>query len=461
MNKNVRRAASALALSTLAISMASCRQAPQVAPGFNPGVRQQNTQFGRQSTGNAAMQAVDRAAAQGLAAVPGEFNVILRPGVGAQSLSAMGNFEVKNIAPNIASVKVRGVSAQSAQQDQQTLQQLQNNPNILVAEPNFIVKLDLPQVSAPNVENRLPAAPNDALFAKQWHHKTIGSVPAWAKQKGSKNILVSIVDTGMDCGHPDLEANVDRSKTFSAYNDDGCEDLQGHGTHVGGTVGAVTDNTIGVAGVAPDITLMSAKVLSNSGSGSYNSVAAGIVASADAGAQIISMSLGGPSNSRVITEAINYAMKKGALLVAASGNGGNARPSYPAAIPGVFTVGATDINNNIARFSQYGPHLDISAPGVNIMATFPRNRSGMPGTNYGAISGTSMATPVVSAVAALVMSQNPGIKADDVKKILQASAVDAGPAGRDDKFGAGIVNAQAALDASPAGVAAQRVRRFR
>lgn len=456
MNKNLRRAVSAIALSTLAATLASCRQQPQLA-GNTFG---QPTVFGANNAStNPEMKKVDDAVRAGLAAVPGEYNVVMRPGVGAQSLSALGaNFTSKNIAPNIVTVKANG--GVSAQSDQMTMQQLKSNPNVLAVEPNYIVTLNDPKISTttPDVP-RLAASPNDALFDKQWHHKTIGSVPAWAVQKGKKNILVAIVDTGMDCGHPDIAANVDTSKTFSAYNDDGCTDKQGHGTHVGGTVAAVTDNQIGVAGVAPDVTLMSAKVLSDSGSGSYASVAAGIVAAADAGAQVISMSLGGPSNSAVITEAIKHAMSKGALSVAAMGNDGNERPSFPAAIDGVFSVGATDINNKIARFSQYGSHIDISAPGVNIMATFPRNASGMPGTNYGAISGTSMATPIVSGVAALVMSQNPGITAEQVKTILKASAVDQGDAGFDKYFGAGIVNAEAALNASPAGVAAQRVRR--
>lgn len=459
MNKNVRRAVSAIALSSLAATMASCRQQPQLNAGMNPAA---NAQFGRMNAGastNAEMQKVDEAARAGLAAVPGEYNVVMRPGVGAQSLSALGaNVTAKNIAPTIVTVKSTG--AVSAQSDAQFMAQLKSNPNVLAVEPNYIVRLNDPVVNEPSADvPRLPAAPNDALFNKQWHHKTIGSVPAWAKQKGSKNVLVAIVDTGVDCGHPDLAANIDTSKTFSAYNDSGCEDMQGHGTHVAGTVGAVTDNQIGVAGVAPDITLMSAKVLSNSGSGSYASVAAGIVAAADAGADIISMSLGGPSNSAVITEAIKHAISKGALPVAAMGNDGNERPSYPAAIDGVFSVGATAINDQRARFSQYGSHIDIAAPGVNIMATFPRNASGMPGKDYGAISGTSMATPIVSAVAALVMSQNPGISPEQVKTILKASAVDAGDPGFDKYYGAGIVNAEAALNASPAGVAAQRVFR--
>ena len=431
MNKNLRRAVSAIALSSLAATMASCRQQPQLA-GNTLG---QPTVFGaRNATANPEMQKVDEAVRAGLTAVPGEFNVVMRPGVGAQSLSALGaNFTTKNIAPNIVTVKSNG--GVSAQSDQMTLQQLRSNPNVAAVEPNYIITLNDPQINAGAPEApRLPAAPNDALFSKQWHHQTIGSVPAWAKQKGSKNILVAIVDTGMDCGHPDIAANVDTSKTFSAYNDNGCTDKQGHGTHVGGTVAAVTDNQIGVAGVAPDVTLMSAKVLSDSGSGSYASVAAGIVASADAGAKIISMSLGGPSNSAVITEAIKHAISKGALPVAAMGNDGNASLSYPAAIPGVFSVGATDITNARARFSQYGPHIDIAAPGVNIMATFPRNASGMPGKDYGAISGTSMATPIVSGVAALVMSQNPGISVEQVKSILKASAVDQGDPGFDNYF---------------------------
>jgi thermitase len=458
MNQNVRRAVSAIALSSLAATMVSCRQQPQLNAG-NPGLGQQTTFGARNATANAEMKKVDDAARAGLNAVPGEYNVVMRPGVGAQSLSALGaNFTSKNIAPNIVTVKANG--GVSAQSDQATIQQLRSNPNVLAVEPNYIVTLNDPQVNAPTPDApHLAGSPDDPLFDKQWHHKTIGSVPAWAKQKGSKSILVAMVDTGMDCGHPDIAANIDTSKTFSAYNDDGCSDKQGHGTHVGGTVAALANNGVGVAGVAPGVTLMSAKVLSDSGSGSYASVAAGIVAAADAGANVISMSLGGPSNSAVITEAIKHAISKGALPVAAMGNDGNSSVSYPAGIPGVFSVGATDINNKIARFSQFGPHIGISAPGVNIMATFPRNASGMPGTNYGAISGTSMATPIVAAVAALVMSQNPGISAEQVKAILKASAVDQGEPGFDNYFGAGIVNAEAALNASPAGVAAQRVRR--
>lgn len=366
--------------------------------------------------------------------IPGEFIVKLKPG--AKASNAFKGEEVKAIGGNDTGMLL-------VKSDKPT-NNFSANSNVLWSEPNRVIKL--PKVlkgSTPSEVDAIAKAPNDALFGQQWAHVNSQSVEGWALAKTNRkaDVVVAIIDTGVDAEHPDLKAKMLPGYDAYGQGKEG-KDLQGHGTHCAGIAAAIHNNEIGVAGFSNDAKIIPVKVLQDSGSGTYAAVADGIAWAAKSKADVLSMSLGGPSASQAITDAVALAVKNGKLVVAAMGNSGK-NPntiSYPAATPGVFSVGANDVKDKSASFSQVGKHNAISAPGVNIMSTFPTYASGMPGTNYGSISGTSMACPGVSGLAALVKSVNPSLKADQIKDILVKSADDLGPKGWDPEYGAGKIN---------------------
>lgn len=481
MNKNVRRVLSSVALTSLAATMVACQTGPVMNPGVfgpNPGVNvggfntgQPQQQFQSRNQPSSANEAkLADAVARGLDHIPGEYLVKMQPGanpnqaVGAASANpafqAMGGLNAELVG-NTQSGPIFVMKANNAMgamnvNAQQAVQALNQMPGVMHVEPNYIVKLDLPQEQQPTPPAaQKPGTPNDPLFKDQYHFNNVQVLEGWT-QAARNEFVVAVVDTGIDHNHPDLKANLLPGGWNTVDDKPGTTDKNGHGTHVAGTIAAVVDNGIGVAGVARNVKLLNLQVLSDQGYGSYQSVAKGIIMAADKGANVISMSLGGSSNSAVIQDAVDYANSKGALLVAAMGNSAHgssdnpvARPSYPAANKGVMGVGATDSNDRIARFSQAGQWNSVVAPGVNIMATFPTNPSDMPGRDYGAISGTSMATPIVSAVAAMVWTKYPNLSAQQVKAHIEATADDLGPAGFDILFGHGRVNLLKALSTQP------------
>lgn len=266
-------------------------------------------------------------------------------------------------------------------------------------------------------------------------------------------IQVAIVDTGIDYTHTDLYSAVkwcvvslNNGATFyKGTNLKNCRDPNGHGTHVAGTVAARL-NGVGMAGVAPKAQLYAVRVLSASGSGYITDIARGIVeavkgpdgvtGTAD-DADVISMSLGGP-HSDTLYNAVVYAYNNGAILVAAAGNEGASSPSYPAAYSEVIAVGAIDINYNVPSWSNRNP--DVVAPGVNIYSTLPGNK-------YGYMSGTSMACPHVSGVAALMQALRlaagkPKLSPSDAMYLIIATAIDLGASGYDSLYGYGLVDAE-------------------
>ena len=188
-------------------------------------------------------------------------------------------------------------------------------------------------------------------------------------------------------------------------------DDNSHGTHCAGIASAATDNTFGIAGLCWNCSIMGVKVLSNTGAGSYMSVADGIIYAADQNASIISLSLGGSTDSSFVYDAVNYAYSEGSVIIAAAGNSDTDAKSYPAGYDVVIAVGATDINDQKASFSNYGSWVDVSAPGVDIYSTVLNN-------GYSYMSGTSMACPQVSGLAGLILSVNPSLSNDEVKDIL-------------------------------------------
>ncbi|HLD79059.1 MAG: hypothetical protein A2822_04440 [Candidatus Staskawiczbacteria bacterium RIFCSPHIGHO2_01_FULL_41_41] len=251
-------------------------------------------------------------------------------------------------------------------------------------------------------------------------------------------VTVCVVDTGIDKDHPDLQGNIVGGRNFVAkgatVDSTKWDDDNGHGSHVAGTIAAV-DNTIGVVGVAPSASLLAAKVLNRQGSGYLSDVIAGIDYCVQSGAKVVSMSLGTSSDIQSMHDAVDAAYASGVLLVAAAGNDYGGAVSYPAAYDSVVAVSATDSADNLASFSNVGPQVELAAPGVSILSTYK-------GGGYATLSGTSMATPHVSGVAALAWEANPLLTNAEVRALLQSTADDLGAVGKDDLFGYGLVDAE-------------------
>lgn len=258
------------------------------------------------------------------------------------------------------------------------------------------------------------------------------------------NRKVCILDTGYTLNHPDLINSGVTGDDGYGSNDTGnwYQDGNGHGTHVAGTIAAVGGNNQGVVGVNRNgqLKLHIVKVFNNSGSWAYGSdLIAAINQCKAAGANVTSMSLGGSGQSVAERQAFEQSYAGGMLHIAAAGNAGNSSLSYPASYDAVVSVAAVDSAGNKASFSQFNSQVEIAAPGVNVNSTW--NDGG-----YRSISGTSMATPHVSGVAALVWSHYPQCSSSQIRNALNKTATDKGTTGRDVNFGFGIVNAKAAYD---------------
>lgn len=275
-----------------------------------------------------------------------------------------------------------------------------------------------------------------------WGLRHLGIPDLWSKVTG-KGIKVAVLDTGVATMHPDLKDAIDLTQDFSGSKT-GAADLQGHGTHCAGVIGARKNDT-GLIGVAPDCRLYIGKVLGGDGSGGFSQIVAGIRWALKQKVHIISMSLGAPSGNTELKKAVDDAEKAGVIIVAAAGNegpGGNT-VGYPARYPNTVGVGATDSNNKVARFSSRGKDVDIVAPGVNILSTYPPR-------NYAKLSGASMATPLVAGVCALILEsrQKQGKPVKSVKEmleILEGHATDIGVPGFDQDTGFGLINPAASL----------------
>jgi subtilisin family serine protease len=315
--------------------------------------------------------------------------------------------------------------------------------------------------------------PDDPMFVagQQWALEKVRAPAAWYDSKGYA-VTVAVVDTGVDLDHPDLvdslwvnrgevvgngddddnNGYVDDVYGWDYVDDDGePRDAHGHGTHVAGIVGAMTDNGVGVAGMGWGVTVMSIRALDEMGNGSDWDVAQGIRYAVDNGAKVVNLSLGAGSGSQNLAEAVQYAQDKGALVVAAAGNWNVSYPFYPAAYGGVIGVSATDANDQKASFSNYGSYVDIAAPGVSILSTKP-----FP-IDYATMNGTSMATPMISGLAALLWTKYPSATSDQVWTAIRIGAEDLGSPGWDAYFGWGRINAANSLGGgSIAGDQAQR-----
>ena len=305
--------------------------------------------------------------------------------------------------------------------------------------------------------------PNDPKYKYQWHLDQIAMPKAWPRRSG-KGVIVAVIDTGVayrDLGSkfkrvPDL-AQTEFVKGYDFVNDrDEALDDHGHGTHVAGTIAQSTNNGIGVAGVAFRARIMPLKVLSARGFGSVADIADAIRFAADHGAKVINMSLGANRSSSILAKAVTYAHKKGVTVVCAAGNNGRGQVSYPAAYPEAIAVAATQFDRSTTFYSNWGKEIDVAAPGGNTRVD--QNNDGMPDgvlqntiaigkpdqNDYLLFMGTSMASPHVAGVAALVI-ENGVTKPDAVERVLKSTARH--PAGKqwDPHYGAGIVDAGAAV----------------
>lgn len=317
-----------------------------------------------------------------------------------------------------------------------------------------------PSVPAPDPgpapEPTLVPAPSDPRWGEQWGPDAAGARAAWAWTRGRPEIVVAVLDTGVDLGHPDLARRlVPGIDLGSGDGDPGDED--GHGTHVAGIIAAASDNGIGVSGAAPGVVVMPVKVMGDDGSILEQTVAEGITWAVARGARVVNLSLGGDEESPAINAAIDNARAQGVVVVAAAGNhvavSLDPGVEQPGAYGPALTVAAVDDAGEElgppgtaaryahASYSNAGSQVDLAAPGSAILST----TLSRDGDAYGTLDGTSMATSFVSAAAALVLSRNPSLTAGEVETALVATATDLGPAGPDPETGAGLVNMGAAV----------------
>lgn len=304
------------------------------------------------------------------------------------------------------------------------MKKLAEHPDSVFAEPNYLL-----------LPNRQP---NDTYYREyQWNLSLIGMEPTWEISRGSSDLVVAIVDTGIDLGHPEFAG-----KLVDGYNVlDGSsspEDDNGHGTHVAGVIAAKTNNNDGIAGMSWNSKLMPIKAVGADGSGSAADIAEGIYWATDHGADVINLSVGNYTSSAALLAACRYAFDHDVVLVAASGNDATDQPSYPAAYDEVLAVAAVDHRRERADFSNFGDYVDVAAPGVDIPSTYIYS-------DYASLSGTSMACPHVAALASLIRSVQPQMKNTDVMEHIRKSAVDLGAPGHDALYGYGMIHAEQAL----------------
>jgi serine protease len=324
---------------------------------------------------------------------------------------------------------------------------LEQDPAVEYAEPNYIAGIAGSPVKLPR-----QFVPNDQYYAYQWNMPLIQMPTAWDTANGA-GVTVAIIDTGIAFNASDL-AQTERLPGYDFVNNDtDPTDDQSHGTHVAGTVAQSTDNNIGVAGIAYRARLLPVKVLGADGNGTYENIIKGIVYATDQGAAVINMSLAGSQGTQALRDAVKYAHDRGVVVVAAAGNDGSV-VAYPAAYDDfVIAVGAVGFNQTLTAYSNFGPQIDLVAPGGDVGQDLNNDgfgdgilqqtlASSGSGFSYRFFEGTSMASPHVAGLAALLRSVDQSLSPQQVEEIMVQSARNLGAF---DQYGAGLIQAADAL----------------
>jgi subtilisin family serine protease len=389
----------------------------------------------------------------------------------------LGAYDIARLAPSRTGIAEPGaVFGASGLLEEEDIE-LSRSFRIRIASDTDVVEAAARIAEVSTVENAEPnrwreatIVPNDPQFPNQWGLSKINAPAAWDRTTGSPSVIVAVIDSGCDLDHPELAPllvpgfdMVDlgpapvpqtgwRFEGDFAGRDPIPEDEVGHGTHVSGTIACLSNNAASVAGVNWQTKIMPIKALTRmvrisdgrvTGVGSSADIAAAIRHAADNGAHVINMSLGSNSPTQVESSAVAFAISKGLVVVAAMGNDGTNNQSFPAAYSGVVSVGAIDSADHRASFSQTGPHIDVAAPGVGILSTYLAGGTAT-------LNGTSMATPHVSGVAALIKAAKPTVTGTEIADILRSTARPLRDAPGDpvpnDQYGHGCLDAKAAVD---------------
>lgn len=328
---------------------------------------------------------------------------------------------------------------------------------------------------------RILQSVNDSLFQEQWYLNTINAFDAWLITQGSEDVIIGVIDTGIDYNHPELEGSLwtnyeelngisgidddengfvddsigwdftdaprfaDGGDYIDPDNDPMDEYGSGHGTQIAGIIAAKTQNGRGIAGIGSNLTVMNLRAGTSSGYLEEDDVANALIYALDNGARITNMSFGDVALSSFLKDVIYFAYQQGMVIIASAGNSGTDEIHYPSGLPETISVGATDQNDNITSFSNYGPTIDCVAPGNELISTAVDGK-------YNRVSGTSFSAPIVSAIAGLILSINPEYGPERVRNILKSSSEDIHYEGWDNYSGAGRVSALNAVSVPDGGI---------
>jgi serine protease len=334
----------------------------------------------------------------------------------------------------------------------QAAERFKEDPLVEHAQPNYTARVGqasavvgVGAAAASGSARVMRRVPNDPHYSRQWGPEAISLPYAWDFTTGSSSVIVAVIDTGVQTDHPDLASHMTTGYDFynrSTY----VRDINGHGTHVAGIIGAVTNNGLGMAGINWNVRIMPLKATDDSGSGylDLSMIIEALRYAADHGASVVNMSfqIGDASSGEdpFMDQAIQYAYNRGVTMVAAAGNDGEPWVAYPGRDPRVIAVGAVGPDLVRAEWSNYGSKVDVVAPGADILSAWPTN-------SFANASGTSMATPHVAGLAALMIAS--GVRGPAaVANALRETAMDLGFPGQDSEHGWGLVNAHAAVTGS-------------
>ncbi len=374
--------------------------------------------------------------------IPGEVIVEFREGEGSEAARDHGLAVVAELGapgkglPTVVSTEGRPVD--------EVVAELKADPSVVAVEPSYVVQVvNEGSVAAVGV--------NDPQTGGQYSLDRMRVRDAWSLSTGGSNVI-AVLDTGVQYTHPDLAGRLLPGRDFVNDDDDATDD-NGHGTWVSGIIAANANDGYGIAGISWSDKILPVKIMNQQGTGSTADLMAAIIWSADQGADVINMSVGGFPYSQLMQDAVNYAFSKGAVLVGAAGNNRREESFYPASFANVISVSATQVDDEFSNWSSYGPHVDVSSPGSSVLTTNCYTCTYGNHDTWGShvyISGTSFATPNVAGVLALMRARFPSYSAQQLVDRLFSTVDDLGYGGWDNRYGRGRVNAHRALGGAAA-----------